>query len=78
MTYSNKILSIIFFILIFMMFVKSAANALKFKEEIKSLPVHINIEPCPSKNEDYFKNLKNGGYLYALHRYKSLGVKCKK
>jgi len=78
MTYSEKILSIIFFTFVFILLVKSLANIVKVSNEIKSPPVNLNVQACPSKNKNYFKNLKDSGYLYALYRYESLGVKCKK
>lgn len=78
MTYSEKILSIFFVFLIFMMFVKSMVNMLKFVDEINNQPSKINIEVCPAKNGEYFSQFKDGGYLFALYRYKSMGEKCKK
>lgn len=78
MTHSEKILSIIFFAFVFILLVKSFANIIKVSNEIKNPPVNLNVQTCPPKNENYFKNLKDSGYLYALYRYESLGVKCKK
>lgn len=78
MTYSERIFPIVFLIFVFILLVKSLANIIKVNNEIKNPPVNPNVQPCPPKNENYFKSLKDGGYLYALYRYKSLGVKCKK
>lgn len=77
MNYSGRILFIVFFTFVFILLVKSLVNIIKVSNEIKSPPVNLNVQVCPPKNENYFKNLKDAGYLYALYRYKSLGVKCK-
>lgn len=74
----EKVLLIFLFVLAFMIFVKSLANIYKAYGEIKNPPTAENIETCPTKNNTYFKGMKNGEYLYALYKYKSLGVKCKK
>lgn len=77
MNYSGRILFIVFFTFVFILLVKSLANIVKVINEIKNPPINLHVQVCPPKNENYFKNLKDGDYLYALYRYKSLGVKCK-
>lgn len=78
MTHSERIIFIFFVFLIFMIFVKSIANMLKFVDEIKNKPAKTNIEVCPIKSEEYFSQFKDREYLFALYKYKSMGVKCKK
>lgn len=78
MTRLEKFILIFFALLIFMMLVKSMANILTVAGEVKSKPVKINIGVCPAKKEGFFSQFKDGGYLFALYRYKSMGVKCKK
>lgn len=77
MTHLEKLIPIFFVLLIFMMLVKSIDNILTVVNEIRNKPAKINIKVCPAKNEEYFGQFKDGGYLFALYRYKSMGVKCK-
>lgn len=74
----EKVLLVLFLILLMTIILKSIVNILKEFTEIKNPPVKISVEICPPKKIGSFKNLANGGYLYALYRYESLGIKCKK
>lgn len=79
MTHSLKNLPFyVILILILMMFVKSGANIAKLLTEIKNNPPKATVETCPKKNKSYFKNIVDSEYLYALYRYESMGVTCKK
>lgn len=68
----------LFIIFVLFLIGKSAANVLKTVNEIKNPPAKETVKVCPPKTPNDFKNLKDGEYLYALYRYESLGVKCKK
>ena len=74
---TNFIFGILTVFIIFL-FLKSAANILKTFNEIKNPPGKEVIVVCPPKTPAYFVKLNDGQYLYALYRYKSLGVKCAK
>lgn len=75
---AKYLLIFIFFLFVTTLFVKSLTNGLRILKELKRKPTHPNISICPPKSESYFKNLTDGGYLYALYKYESMGIKCKK
>jgi hypothetical protein len=73
---TNFILGL-FIVFILFLVGKSTANVLKAINEVKNPPAKEDVGVCPPKTAKYFEKFKNGEYLYALYRYKSLGVKCK-
>ncbi|MCL4353903.1 hypothetical protein M1349_00335 [Patescibacteria group bacterium] len=73
-----NILLFLFLVLILIIFLKSLANVVKVFAEIKNPPSRQTVKVCPSKTINDFKKLNDGDFLYALYRYESMGVKCKK
>ena len=76
----SKVNFILGLFIVFVIFLigKSGANVFKTINEIKNPPAKESVRACPPKNPSDFKKLADGEYLYALYRYESLGVKCKK
>ena len=74
----GNILPFLFLALVLIIFLKSLTNIVKAFAEIKNPPVRQTVKVCPPKTSVDFKKLNDGDYLYALYRYESMGVKCKK
>ncbi len=74
----GNILSLLFLGFVLVIFLKSLTNIVKAFAEIKNPPVRQAVKVCPPKSTGDFKKLSDGDYLYALYRYESMGVKCKK
>lgn len=74
----RNIFLFLFLALVLIIFLKSLTNIVKVFTEIKNPPTKQTVEVCPPKTVNDFKKLKDGDYLYALYRYESMGIKCKK
>lgn len=74
---NNKLLFVLFLALVAMMLTKSVLNTARISNELFKKPQITNVEICAQKFPEYYINKKDGDYLYALYRYKSLGIKCR-